>query len=463
MLEYYPVMEIPRRAELTGIASTLTAAAVGLSACTSGEAPTPIPTPAPDMTKVSEYVRARPNSSEYLNTADISSAISTSGYGTSSPAENPYSKLKDLAGDAQYVPSAPFLQVNLGQDGELHFTASDKVPSGSISQLLRAVEKDADDLKTTMKPASDGKAAVDSVRFRIYDPKNHDPEFPQTDDMEYVGEDSNDSGRSNIYYILPGAKSIHPESMSLMLGHENTHAALGQRAENWLTKEQAGRLEGPCKLLGRAAVPEAMLSEGPTVRNNLNYIRRNVPAEYRPAYDRVLQALQDGTYTDIPPRKTDTAPYDPCDIQQPGWAVLQTLNEQGQNLDPLIDILMDKTGTTTTIANADANATNSFNSGLEHSPTYAPLREATYLPKSPDTDGYGHPFSNNAELSATILNVSTSAPKEFLDNMRLLPVQKCQAVKTVADLDAEVIATRYPGTKMAVDAAAAALLLRQVC
>lgn len=442
-------MEMPRSSMEKTLAQGVTAATLVLaSACSPSETPPPSPIQQTDPS-VAEYVQKHPSDGLGLYTGAISRELPPNKDKFSVSPEDPYSTLVNMSGSS--IESASILDVKLGNDGELHYTAAKEMPERELGKILGAVNENAAYLKATMQPDSKGKIAVDSVRFRIFDPSDVVSGFPQTTEMEYKGVDENDEGRSNIYYMLPGQDTVDVKQLTEMIGHENAHAALGHKGDrNWLQREQAARLNAACRIIGEEAVKEVMATHGSNIAANLRFLEEQVDASYKPAYDRVLAALQDGTYTDIARVSGD---FGDCEVQHPTQAVMQTLKEQGVDSTSLKQELTggsDKPNADQ-IEDTNAQLIDGFNEALEATNVYKPIREASYLTYSADNKRLGHPHDNDREISASTANVATLHPEEFLKKVDAQPTQICAAVKDVLQVSQEVIDRRYPGLPLARD------------
>jgi len=234
-----------------------------------------------------------------------------------------------------------------------------------------------------------------------------------------------------------------------MLGHETFHALLGQRGgDTPLTPEQKTRLDGACRALAKSAMDELMIQDGYQQTSSLDMLRDAVDSQYKPAFDRVKAALEDGTYAELPKSFTDSVPS--CVLEPPTFAVNKQVALQGLDVQPMIKTIMGESDDPVIkpLASTTSTMVEGFFKVMRGSDAFHNQAESTYLPPG-TAPNVGHPSDASAENEASSGNVAVSHTEDFLERMRYVPDEVRQAQGTVLQLDAEVIAKRYPGSAVA--------------
>lgn len=434
------------------VAMTAGLAAAGtliLSGCSNESAPPQPLQPQDASPLVADYVATHPAEDDLLfDPADITSALqnSTLPEGRTTWYDPPLKQSVNVVG-SDYTPSAQMLEVHADASGNLHYQASDLLPARQLNQLLHDVNQRRDILQTAMKPDATGKIALDTITFRVFDTRG--PAGADVPGGPAYGVDIDAPDKSKLYYFLSGDKVISNDEIPEMLGHEAFHALLGQRTGNTpLTPEQKTRLDGACKVLAKSAINELMIQDGYQQTSSLDTLRDAVDAPYKPAFDRVKAALEDGTYTDLPKSSTDVVPS--CVLEPPTFAVNKQVTLQGLDVQPMIKTIMGESADSMAgpLASTTGAMVDGFFKVMRDSDAFHNQAESTYLPPG-TAPNVGHPSDDSAENEASSGNVAVSNTEDFLEHMRYVPDEVRQAEGTVLQIDAEVVATRYPGSAIA--------------
>jgi|GEM_PF-2984006 len=432
--------------KIVATTASLIAGAALLGGCSSESGPT---LPEDTSPLVADYVATRPPEADLLfNPQDITSVLQhkTLTEGRTSWYDPP---LKQNIGVvyASSLSSAKVLEVHADKSGNLHYEASDMLPEMQLNQLLHDVDQRRDVLQTAMKPDAAGKVALDTITFRVFDTQGAVGE--NAPGGKAYGSDIDAPDKSKIYYFLSGNKTINNAEIPEMLGHEAEHALLGHReAEEPLTQDQQTRLSSTCKVLATSAIGELMRHDGFQQTDGLEVLRDAVDAPYKPAFDRVKTALEDGTYTDLPKFEKDPIPA--CVLEAPTFAANKQATLDGLDTKDMIKTIMGRSDDpdAAIVSDTMGKLVDGFYKDMRASQAFHNQAESTYLPAG-TAPNVGHPSDNSAENLASTGNVAASNTDDFLRNMQYAPVEVQQSVATVLTIDAEVLAKRYPGSAIA--------------
>ncbi len=413
---------------------------LALSGC-SAEAPQP---PQDATPLVSDYLAQNPYT-EY-GIFDTSTIANTFANTTLKPGQTQAydDPLKyDVGAGSTGSRSSQLLEVHADKTGTLHYSASEKLPAKQLTQLLHAVDSRSDRLRSVMMPDTAGKIALQSIKFRAFDPKDPVGKYEQSHIL-YAKHDLNEGDTPNLYYFLPGSDTINYPEIPEMLGHEVEHAALGQGEKEWLTPTQAERLTKACKVLGK----EAIDANGYQFVDGLERLKEVVDPKYGPAIDQVTDAFRDGTYTDLP-RADQAASVPACTQQVPAAAIRKAITDQGGDSQVFQKSIEGAPGVVDRGAKAINNElTDEFYDSARRDFTYHGMFESTYLPAG-STPNLGHPPDNEYELGASSGNVALTHPDEFLSTLRYAPADVQAAEADVLAIDAEILSAHYPGSALA--------------
>lgn len=424
------------------LGASLAGGAIALSGCSS-EAPAPAPAITQEMPQdtlpsvLADASHESPSDYSYLHTSQITSATYY-GEGYTGTANSRYKTIDGLSGSQNVTPSYQILEVTLGHDKQLHYSAPAELPQDEKATLLGTVATNDSFIRSAMTPKASGKAEVDKLRFRIYAPDTSSS-YSNHSEMEYVSNDPNNEGKGTVYYTLPAFNAVDTQSIVSMERHEDLHALLGHENDNWLSPENAQRMNAACTVLQKSVVADVW-PQG-TAQTDLHFMAKNASPQFRPAYQKVIDTLNNGTFTELP--VISGTPQTPqCTIQNPYRASARVAESMGQNTEKMTqEAVMDENSPL-------AKHWESIGDGWEDRVSYDSdlkyISESNYLAQSADNKLAGHPADNGMETAVSTLNCALIDTDEFISNLGRLSADERHAVKTIVSIAAGVLKDRHP-------------------
>lgn len=331
--------------------------------------------------------------------------------------------------------SAPVLNISLGENNKLTYEDATPGLSDTERSLLGAVQANAPLLESTMRSSR-----LNEFRFRIFEPTSYAPE---QDEMSFLPHDYTDGGKPNIYYFLPPSGALDLEAITAMGRHEALHSALDHNNNLQLAETQRNRFQKACDTL-RADALQEMQAWSSDIWMSLYDLWSIAPAKLKPAYETVMNAMDSGTYGELPAHLTPGEVAE-CYIQPPFAAVIKQAELAGHGE------LMEAERSKPAVMEQLGNITSPWNDRLEDWTVYKYLKEATWLPTSLENKAKGHPQDGVTELSASSFNRLIGDSEQFGEDIALLRPELQAAVIEVLDLQGELLKEKYPKAKNLLD------------
>lgn len=258
--------------------------------------------------------------------------------------------------------------------------------------------------------------------------------------MHFIPEDNTEggNGQAAAYYYFAANGYTDTEAMQRVTDHEFAHALSGQNGKPAeLTPEQTQAFTEACTTL-RASALENMKQDTATILQSLRDLQRLAPKEYAPAFKAVSDALQDGTYGDLP-AAADTNPLHgikACYLQNPWYALAESIRAQKIN-GGTIPAEMN----TERFENEVNEMVEDWHDLVKENTVYNVLSESNYIKNKHDeeSEGLGHPYESFYELQASTANLILSVPSEFGAHVAKLPEDQKKAIWVVVDHNHKVM------------------------
>lgn len=428
-----------------GQIATVGALTLGLVGCSSGDAQEEAPALDP---AISVEANAAP--------VDTYSNISADGL-TQSIAEQPdnlerYEYLENInpatGKDTLDFPSkesAALLTITLDNASKkLIFEDATPGLTDDESKLLSSVQANAPLLEAAM--ASD---RLDSIRFRIMRPT--DPAYDISGEVPraipfYLSKDfsQGETDQSNIYYFLPPSGTMDLKTVTTMTRHEGLHAALGHGPLVKPSPEITKRYQQACSVLRQDAI-ETMQLMGGTANYALYQLGTQAPRSLQPAYETVIEAIENGTYDQLPWFTEDTdATIPECFVQPPHAAVVKQAELLGvsEDMDKFLTENRDKPEFDTLLG----TIYDSWNDSLEDLTVYQIYKEGMWLATA-DSEDAGHPQDNWREMATSSMNRLYGDIDGLAQDLQHLKPEVRTAALEILDVTKELLEAAYADNK----------------
>lgn len=312
-------IEVKNLIKTTAAAAVLGGMALLGSGCSAAESPAAAPTHAPVKYEVAEGVDELPEVAkdarsldgvstlmyprQFVYSIDKEAFSNHSNFRATDPEHKGLDQYDNIP-EGEYLPSgdsAPLLEVMIGSDGKLRYKSHEQgYGKTQVETLILDAVQDA----APMLEASLQTGAVSQVNIRIFEPDQY-PDHPSWEPTEaglYIPRDCTPGagGKPSIYYYLPSTPgtTIDAEAVSLILSHEAGHALLGQGERIPPSAEQIESFTKACNTLEQGALAD-MKDDAYFVLRGLRDLMDTTPAEYRPAFQAVIDGIKNGTYQSL--------------------------------------------------------------------------------------------------------------------------------------------------------------------
>lgn len=244
--------------------------------------------------------------------------------------------------------------------------------------------------------------------------------------------------RSTIYGFLPAGQVIEQETLLVQYRHELLHAALNKGG--WsanLQPEQRQIVERACTTIRQSAVRQAAQHAGNIVQN-LRTLQSQIEPQYRGAFDMVIQAMQQGTFDQLPTEDRGDGLVSECYVQPPLYAVRQVVLANGGDAQAYAEAV----GALDYTIAADVH--DDWYDIIEELTIYSLFKEGNIMGGGLSNNEFGHPQDNSDELLTTFLNVILSFPDRAASISAHLTAEKRRAVLDIAQAAIVTIKHNYP-------------------
>jgi len=425
------------------LATVALAGAVALTGagCSAGESPAPkgdthavhydASAGANELRQISSYERVikKPSSTTYVSNTML--AVRAKTFDTIvniNPDKNAEAEALPTS------PSAPVLDVVMGSDATLRFK-SYQGDSGEQNALLGVVASRQPIVEAAFKSGQ-----VRQIHFRVFRPDEF-PGYPDLEPyskMQFIAHDYNDEGRPAVYYYMASSGQEDTEAMAMQLGHEFSHALLGQGEATVPTPEQTKAFTDACATMQRESMKLAS-QDSKLVTSSLAYQRDMLPKKFAPAFDAVIKALHEGSYARLPVDDDRAKRGIPaCYLQDPQQAVIEYIKAHNINGGKLPEEM-----NAVAYTREAGEMMEDWNDFIKENAVYRALSESTYVSKEGDNKELGHPDENIKELSASTTDLILTVPTELGAHVAALPADQRGAVISVAGQNYTVLKTRH--------------------
>lgn len=278
---------------------------------------------------------------------------------------------------------------------------------------------------------------IKQVNFRLFVPRPDAPDMQYSSVMFQLPKDYTDGGNPNIYYFLPPDKQLDAKSVDAMLEHETLHGALDHNEKRVLTPEQYASYQEACTVLRKHALDDMSYLAGSSL-DALYQLREMAPKVIKPAYTKVISAIENGTYGDLPTRELEVSEVPECYIQPPTHAVYQQAIRLG--VDKQLNVMLEGD----TVTDLTNTAMDDWNNTIEDQTVYKYLKEATWLPYSEEGSDHGHPQDGMREVTVSSLNRLMKDPETFGRDIATEDDDVRKSIITLLDLGVQQLQQRYP-------------------
>lgn len=325
-------------------------------------------------------------------------------------------------------PSAAVAKVTLGPDG-LQYTDE---TGGRLSEFV-----DAERLLGALVCSKELLAAAlqeeGELHVRAFKERNGD-EYNRSglDDFVY------NPDSSTIYGFLPAGQVIEQETLLVQYRHELLHAALNKGG--WsanLQPEQRQIVERACTIIRQSAVRQAAQHAGNIIQN-LRTLQSQIEPQYRGAFDTVIQAIQQGTFDQLPTEDRRDGLVSACHVQSPMHAVRQVVLANGGDAQAYAEAVR---ALDYTVA---AGVHDAWYDIIEELTIYSLFKEGNIMGGGLSNNEFGHPQDNSDELLATFLNAILSFPDRATSISAQLTAEERHAVLDIAQAAIVTIKHNYP-------------------
>lgn len=408
------------------IAAVVLAGGLALAGCSNLEqGHAPIPDVAPIAVEIDPSIDQwpkvkthdalpEPSSVHYIDATTVSRAIKNRG----GKGEQRFSRLFNTDGnDATHeyaLPdgvSAPLLDIKLGRDGELHYNdfIDSAEPDNNIAILLKTVSSTSPLLLPALRAGE-----VQTVHLRIFDPETAEEQDESLRSMQqgmFVPRDFNDGGTPSIYLYMPAKGLQDTQTTQLSIEHELNHGMLRQynletgEAVSFTDEERTLFTEACAMLRGNAL--EKVQRSGSSLLSSLRRMRSMSKPALHESYDKVIDAIGEGTYQNLPVHPVFASSLPACYLQNPWQAISVDLQAKKVGHDRLLPGVSPDAFT-----EVSAQMNLEWQGLIKDETLYGGLSESTHLKRDAAHRLYGHPYDNAYELAASSTNLAIRLPAE---------------------------------------------------
>lgn len=458
------LLENGRRRAVAGVVAG--AAALTLVGCSSPEAPAEAPAAVPEVAQfdADPGVDAWPVLEADAEPVELDSSTYVGGISMAVDVESEYHREQASAGAGAYGTSATFgpyesllnsrknmenmltdqlpsgrsaavLDVKLGSDGGLRYDSHMSEHNNDAGELLGLVQANSDPLKSALRNGD-----IAAVHVRVFEPNQNiglGVEEPGTW-PQYIADDSNTDHRPALYLYLSGQRAETTKKLDLMIGHETEHAALGHSTKMLeLTTEERQDIAAACDTLQTEAMTQVHDRAG-YLHQDLQVLRKLVPAKFGPAFERVAEAMKTDTYKSLPERDGAFEELPECSWQDPLEAVRAVAEEMG-----LGSISIPEGPAGQRIEQAMDTLVQDWNELVKQGTVYSALNESNLLPYGSDNEQFGHSYERVREVAATTANLVMKEPDAFGEDVAELPDNQHAAIIKIAEANHATLVRRY--------------------
>lgn len=343
--------------------------------------------------------------------------------------------------------SAPVLDLMIGTDGELRYkTHGDRgYNTNEEEKILGAVAEASPLLEAAMQAG-----VVSQAHIRVFEP-NQQPENPEWEPQEeglFVAHDHSNDAEPAIYYYLPANKYVDVEAIATVMSHEAAHGLMGHGELTTPSAEQAAVFTKACNTLRKSALTD-IDQDLYHITSTLDYLRATSPEEYAPAFQAVIDALRQGTYSDLEPVETNwgwISKARSCFVQNPWIAFKNQVAAQNINGGRLSKGMIDAR------SELEINEmVEDWHDLLKSKTVYSILDESGYLGPDERNKKYGHTSEGMAEMGASLTNLSLTQPEDFGGRVAELPADQKAAVVSIVQSNFAYMVDRYGTNKKFMD------------
>lgn len=332
------------------------------------------------------------------------------------------------------------LTITFGKDKQLHYR--DKtlgvMPEGDRNNILGAVAANTPMLTAAMETGK-----LQTVNIHMYKPTKPGEIPPISNGMDMPDDQSRyKSGRgessTNLELFLNDQGDMDQESLATLVSHESIHAALKAGLESGkLSPEDLATITKACGVL-RHHTTEFMHHFSRNITDQLRYLRQHVDKQYAPAFTKVMEAIQQGTYDQLPIYK-GASEVPECYIQSPIAAVYNVADTMDLDSFSLAHKLgqrefSDQIGK----LNGDWHNLSSYYT------IYKLTREETYLSPEEYNKDFGHPQDNSDETFASFLDVALQFPDKAAAMISTMTKSEQKATLAIVQTTANILKKNNP-------------------